>query len=207
MHVLHSILHIFLMALVGRICLKCIWQIFFYLLDRIHTVSWYQQRKKFFDIDFSSPRFNRLKTWNFTSGGVQNRARDWEWLWRQNRTSCFAASKFLGHFASCFRVGVNCCEKEWCKNALFMAVATRKTRKKVFLFIQYLSTTILDQKPWKEDENGFPSSVPLARSGLPANTRLSVRCISRPKTLYGCPSKKTHYSKDWKRWNWRSTSA
>ena len=55
--------------------LKCIWQIFFYLFDRIYMGSWYEDHKKNVDVEFSSPRFSRLKTWNFTSGWVTSRAK------------------------------------------------------------------------------------------------------------------------------------
>ena len=37
--------------------------------------SWYEYQKLFFDFDFPSLRFCRLKTWNFTSGHVKNRAK------------------------------------------------------------------------------------------------------------------------------------
>jgi len=30
--------------------------------------------RRIFDVDFSSPHFDRLKTWSFSSGGVQGRA-------------------------------------------------------------------------------------------------------------------------------------
>jgi len=33
--------------------------------------SWYENQKLFFNFDFPSPRFCRLKTWNFTSGSCQ----------------------------------------------------------------------------------------------------------------------------------------
>ena len=45
--------------------------------------------KKIFDLDFSSPSFDVPKTWNSTSGEVQNRETetgDWGWLWRRFRT-------------------------------------------------------------------------------------------------------------------------
>ena len=72
--------------------LKCIWQIFFYLLDRIFMLFSYENRRNKFPINFSSPLLRPTNTWNFTSGSIQNRA--WResgdsGLWRQYRTAIF----------------------------------------------------------------------------------------------------------------------
>ena len=58
-----------------RATLKCLWQIFFYFLVRFYIRFWCEKRKKFPSSDFPSPRFSHLKTWNFTSGWVKNRAK------------------------------------------------------------------------------------------------------------------------------------
>ena len=55
--------------------LKCLWQICFYFLVRFFIRFWCEKRKKFPHSDFPSPRFSRLKTWNFTSGWVKNRVK------------------------------------------------------------------------------------------------------------------------------------
>ena len=55
--------------------LKCLWHIFFYFLVRFYMRFWCENRKKFPSSDFPSPRFSRLKTWNFTSGWVKNRVK------------------------------------------------------------------------------------------------------------------------------------
>ena len=54
---------------------QCLWQIFFYFLVRFYFRFWCEKRKKFPSSDFPSPRFSRLKTWNFTSGWVKNRVK------------------------------------------------------------------------------------------------------------------------------------
>ena len=54
--------------------LKCLWQIlFFYFLVRFYIRFWCENRKKFPSSDFPSPRFSRLKTWNFTSGWIRGK--------------------------------------------------------------------------------------------------------------------------------------
>ena len=55
--------------------LKCLWQIFFYFLVTFYIRFWCEKRKNFPCSNFPSPHFSRLKTWNFTSGWVNNRVK------------------------------------------------------------------------------------------------------------------------------------
>ena len=66
--------------------LKCLWQTLFYFLVRFYIRFWGEKRKKFPSSDFPSPRFSRLKTWNFTSGWVKNRVK------RETGDSCVVTS-------------------------------------------------------------------------------------------------------------------
>jgi len=64
--------------------------------------SWYEYQKLFFDFDFPSPRYCRLKTWNFTSGHVKNRAkgdRGIVTLWRYTRNGVNAKNSYVGRIA------------------------------------------------------------------------------------------------------------
>ena len=47
----------------------------FYFHVRFYISFWCEKRKNFPCSDFPSPRFSRLKTWNFTSGWVKNRVK------------------------------------------------------------------------------------------------------------------------------------
>ena len=65
-------------------------------------VSWYEYQKLFFDFDIPSPRFCRLKTWNFTSGHVKNRAKGDLGivpLWRHTRNGAHARTNYVGRIA------------------------------------------------------------------------------------------------------------
>ena len=60
----------------------------FYFFYGIYTKSWYGNRKKKMEISVISPRFSRLKMWNFTSSWVRNRG-DYDLgvvsLWGENK--------------------------------------------------------------------------------------------------------------------------
>ena len=69
--------------------------------------SWYEYQKLFFDFDFPSLRFCRLKTWNFTSGHVKNRAKGdlgIVTLWRHTRNGVDAKTSYVGRIAEIYYI-------------------------------------------------------------------------------------------------------
>ena len=155
------------------------------------------EKKNIFDSDFSCPCFDGPKTWNFTSGGVQNRETENRRL-RMIVTS-FQDIKFrLKQISHCFpyMCSSNCVLK-WYKSALFMGVVIRKTRKEVFLSIRYYFSVIKGLKPRKEGESGFPSWMSSGRTGQHPDIRWSVLFTSRQQTSAVCLMVR-NISCDWK---------
>ena len=102
-----------------------VWQIIFYLLDRIYTGSWYMNITIWItDIVFSSPCFSHLKISNSTSGWVKNLAQ------LKTGASRVVTSKQERYFRG-FPVMSRCFVSEkWSKDVSCMAAATWKENEK-----------------------------------------------------------------------------